>query len=282
MSKESKRQHYEERRGLTPLEIKILNRGSKRFLTGFTLVELLVVIAIIALLMSILIPVLSRARKQTKAVICQANLRQWGLIFKIFTDDNNGYFMGDYKHTNDDEYWTNKLRPYYGDNNNIRFCPMATKPACEGGRQPFMAWSIAIDVMVPDSVRKYGSYGLNYWCLNLSLASPKYWRSMNVKSTHSIPMFLDCIWAGGRPEFYDLPPKYDGDWDFGYGMMNFCLNRHDGFVNGVFLDLSVRKIGLKQLWRLKWHQSYNVNGPWTKNYNPPPVWPHWMRKFKDY
>src|SRR5512136_2226197 len=48
---------------------------------GFTLIELLVVISVIVLLMAILLPTLSRVRKQARAVGCQANLRQWGLLF---------------------------------------------------------------------------------------------------------------------------------------------------------------------------------------------------------
>ena len=58
---------------------------------GFTLVELLVVIAIIALLVAILMPALQRVKKQAKAAICQANLGQWGLVWSMYCEDNNGY-----------------------------------------------------------------------------------------------------------------------------------------------------------------------------------------------
>ncbi len=58
---------------------------------GFTLIELLVVIAIIALLMSILMPALQRVRKQARKVVCMANLKQWGLFWKMYCDDNNGF-----------------------------------------------------------------------------------------------------------------------------------------------------------------------------------------------
>jgi len=59
---------------------------------GFTLIELLVVIAIIALLMAILMPALERVKKQAKMVACQSNLKQWGLVWAMYTDENNSKF----------------------------------------------------------------------------------------------------------------------------------------------------------------------------------------------
>jgi prepilin-type N-terminal cleavage/methylation domain-containing protein len=57
---------------------------------AFTLIELLVVIAIIALLMSILMPALQRVRRQARAVACQSNLRQSGVLFSIYAGENGG------------------------------------------------------------------------------------------------------------------------------------------------------------------------------------------------
>jgi len=63
-------------------------RGITRHkLGGFTLIELLVVISIIAVLMSILMPALQRARMQAKNVQCKANLKSYGLVMQLYTAD---------------------------------------------------------------------------------------------------------------------------------------------------------------------------------------------------
>ena len=101
-------------------------------------------------------------------------------------------------------------------------------------------------------------------------------------SKGNIPVVLDSGTPSGGPlSASDKPPanltvSVSSSWPF-------CVSRHDYFVNGLFLDWSVRKIGLKELWKLKWSQDFDTDGPWTRAGGVKPEdWPPWMRRFRDY
>ncbi len=92
---------------------------------GFTLVELLVVVAIIALLVSILLPSLGRAKEQARMVSCMSNLKSLGLSFTFYATENNDWYpagsaYGGYYY---EEYtWDSVLQPYYNNMGMLR-CP---------------------------------------------------------------------------------------------------------------------------------------------------------------
>lgn len=276
---------------------------------GFTLVELLVVISIIALLLSLLMPALGKVRNQAKAVVCQSNIKQWGLFFSLYANDNNTYFGEPWTPSeNLTTIWVNSLRPYYKSNNKLRVCPVVSKiadpkpnspyPQYIGGK--FASWGLLPSVYA-NMNGDYGSYGVNYWIFKSpsNINHPfypfrdRFWNSsVFVNGPAKIPMLLDCVWLEAHPfSENELPPATDGasDGPSGYPLYpstiaDFCIDRHGGAVTAVFMDASARKVGLKELWKLQWYRGYNTNGPYTTSYraNYTPPWPVWMRKFKDY
>ena len=143
------------------------------------------------------------------------------------------------------------------------------------------------------------SYGLNGWLFQQrpgvlrtskeraeaamkSSSPPSYTNIFLLRRTAGMPLLLDCMDHSGLPTEDSRPPWQEGTG--GEGPMGvFCMDRHSEHINCLFLDWSVRKVGLKELWTLKWHENFNAAGPWTKAGGvTPDRWPPWMRGFKDY
>jgi len=264
---------------------------------GFTLIELLVVIAIIALLMSILMPALQRVKKQANTISCRANLRQWNLYFSMYTEDHGGKFQAGVGsgHT---YHWMNALRSYYKNDHNIRCCPTAKKPLIDENRNQAPEWNVfsawgRFWGTGYDPAGEYGSYGINGWVEN---PPPSYktvyedfetannWRTPGVKGAGYVPLFMDALRFNVFPRHTDTPPPIqDMAWASMEHMRRICIDRHDGGINMAFLDWSVRKAGLKELWTFKWHRAYNQAGAWTTAGGVQSSdWPPWMNHCKDY
>jgi len=287
--------------------------------SGFTLIELLVVIAIIALLMSILMPALSRVRKQARTTACLAQLKQWGLLFSLYCQDNDGYFFsGEVNgnrgsvvatiggvtkswNTGSGGFWRLVMLPYTANMaEKMWLCPQATKPRPNGGiprdTWAYTAWETDTAI---------GSYGLNGWILNLPASKvvghrtdgwgrpqndaqgrPRHWGSPPSRFSNQVPVFTGSWWVDSWPLDIDQPPQTENGPPDVVGrneMIRVCVDRHNGFLGATFADWSVRKVGLKELWTLKWHRTYNTAGQYTKAGGATPDdWPQWMRSYKDY
>jgi len=145
------------------------------------------------------------------------------------------------------------------------------------------------------------SYGLNGWLFHCSGGPltpmekfdlmksdppPSYTNVFMLRQPARIPLLLDCAQPSGLPTEDDQPPNgppAKGPFPAPVEVGGFCMDRHAGHINGLFLDWSVRKVGLKELWMLKWHETFNTAGPWTRAGGvTPDKWPPYMWRFKDY
>ena len=147
--------------------MKTFNARNVRLRRGFTLIELLVVIAIIAILASILLPALSKAKARGQRTFCMNNLRQIGMFIQYFTDENDERFPahrnqgtgpGDNVAMSLTNWWGTAIVGRDMGRSNLFRCPNAPPPGRPRTEPDGVKWSWKFD---PHFV----GYGYNGWFL---------------------------------------------------------------------------------------------------------------------
>jgi prepilin-type N-terminal cleavage/methylation domain-containing protein/prepilin-type processing-associated H-X9-DG protein len=224
---------------------------------AFTLIELLVVAAIIAVLLTLLLPVLSEARGRMKTLKCASSMRSIGLEFQWFVEGDNPGGHGDSSalgpnrfHISDyldymyrlDEFWNlpgNSTLPLYAGQEPM-MCPagpgqLTKRAGFPCGRQalrPPGNITLAANMRLHRAQRQLGDQQL------LIPAASTYLRSDILQHPY-VPLILDvdgerAFQAGVEP-FYTAPPLPDDEGPYGTKPYWHPGRRHDDAVNVVFV-----------------------------------------------
>lgn len=221
-----------------------MNRRSIGFHV-FTLIELLVVIAIIAILASILLPSLNRARNKVKAVSCLNQMKQITFAQEMYQQDNNGYLATAIPPGNKD--WFTTLSPYLNKKLKLWLCPATSSP------------TKSLDILYTDATsyntfKMQAGIGINGWGFrgrdnSNNLVIPKISRfkkpSLLVYSADA-RTGTECQNAGGNPStnglLYLRPDVTVAPVEGQPDVFSYYI-RHEKIINSSFLDGHAEGVG---------------------------------------
>ncbi|HOH65640.1 MAG: hypothetical protein RBS72_21690 [Sedimentisphaerales bacterium] len=228
---------------------------------AFTPIGLLAVISMLVMLRALLLPPLSRVRKQAQAVVCQERLRQLGIGLSVWMGQNDmGLAWGGIGTA-----WRCVVKPIAPPDMALRSSAARHLPGVPSPTgDTFHAYSYP---MGRRDLR--GSYGLNYRVFeNIverdgeNTSGLGRWDNWRAKCAGRVPAFFDCATCTACPSTWLEPPDYKRAFTRA-AMYTACINRYQGGINLIFTNGAVRKVGLKALWTLKWAR--DVSGsPWTE------------------
>jgi hypothetical protein len=255
--------------------------------------------------MAILLPSLSKARDHAKYIKCASQLRQFGIMLEMYGQANDDSLPAGW---NSGKMWITDLMKYYKGQDEIRVCPKATlllQDVSNNMPGVFTAWGVYGNprflphVPLPPYAEPntFGSYGINGWAQNppdigvtkngvklydiRDEDKPRFWRKLiSVKHPESVPLMADAFWDGTNPLETDappaqpIPPNGGESWVNAVNMWKFIAPRHSKMMDMLFMDKSVRKVGIKNLWSLRWHTQWveprvrwdNNQYQWIKQY----------------
>ena len=216
---------------------------------AFTLIELLVVISIIALLVSILMPALNKARDQARRTVCSSNLRSNALAIRIYAEQNNDKVPAgsDVTWPWNVSYWTTDIILKNGADEEIFYCPANKKMSCENDYNWRFTEAKALDSMEV-AVKENDNIT---WRKGESRVTSYIWVIDNAEGNRNETQMLDDTDSDGEKDVF--PPH---EWIANIGtvknpveteLVADCCMRNGGATNSNYAQV---KGGLFNLWGL--------------------------------